>query len=141
MNRILRSIRSRSIVLSRQLYFLGWRMMTSCSGVRRSSLLWTKKSIASWMFTLLSVDGSWMPTLLIFTTYSPNFHPLHQKRSHPCSREPHIYFIRHAAYDGTESLAKRAVSNSEIVNGPMHPDTATSLNNLADLYYKPGQIR
>ena len=31
------------------------------------------------------------------------------------------YFLRHAAYEGTENLAKLAVSNSEIVNGPMHP--------------------
>ena len=42
-------------------------------------------------------------------------------------------------YDEAEPLYQRALAISEKVLGPDHPDTATSLNNLAGLYNNQGK--
>jgi tetratricopeptide (TPR) repeat protein len=49
------------------------------------------------------------------------------------------YLQGHAQYEQAEPLLKRALAICEQVLGPEHPDTATSLNNLAELYWEQGQ--
>src|SRR5262249_39362712 len=44
------------------------------------------------------------------------------------------YPYRSAQYDEAEQLLKRALFIRDSVQGVVHPDTATSLNNLAELY-------
>ncbi|RUP50575.1 hypothetical protein BC936DRAFT_138595 [Jimgerdemannia flammicorona] len=44
-----------------------------------------------------------------------------------------VYLTNSGTLQGIEEFAKMAVSISEKINGPKHPDTATTLNNFAEL--------
>ena len=48
------------------------------------------------------------------------------------------YLNDHAQYEQARPLFERALAIREQVLGPNHPDTASSLNNLAGLYYSQG---
>jgi tetratricopeptide (TPR) repeat protein len=49
------------------------------------------------------------------------------------------YLGERARFSDAEPLYQQALAIREKVPGPGHPDVATSLNNLADLYYKQGK--
>ena len=49
------------------------------------------------------------------------------------------YLYYQGRYEEAEPLYKRALEIRERVLGPDHPDTATSLNNLAILYDNQGR--
>ena len=44
-------------------------------------------------------------------------------------------------YEKALPLYQRALDIREKVLGPQHPDVATTLNNLAGLYYQYGRLR
>jgi tetratricopeptide (TPR) repeat protein len=50
------------------------------------------------------------------------------------------YLSQRARYQDSEPLYKRALATREEVQGPGHPDTATSVNNLAFLYWHQGKL-
>src|SRR5262249_37554015 len=50
------------------------------------------------------------------------------------------YFRRQAAYSAAEPLLRRALAIAEKALGPEHPDTATSLNNLALVLHDQGDL-
>jgi len=50
------------------------------------------------------------------------------------------YLSARARYSEAEPLLQRALAISEQQLGPLHPDTATSLNNLASLYQQQGKF-
>ena len=50
------------------------------------------------------------------------------------------YFYGRAAYSGARALFERALAIREKLLGPEHPDTATSLNNLAALLQEQGDL-
>ena len=50
------------------------------------------------------------------------------------------YFHGRAAYSAARPLLERALAIREKALGPEHPDTARSLNNLADLVYAQGDL-
>ena len=55
------------------------------------------------------------------------------------AEQPGASLHNQGKYDDAEPLYKRALAVREEVLGPMHPDTATSLNNLAHLYDSQGK--
>ena len=82
----------------------------------------------------------------IMSAYTPHIHHTFTNFTPTPSKEITSLLIKtlsyshgHATYDGTETLGKIAISNSEIVNGPTHPYTATSLNGLAVIYQGQGK--
>jgi len=52
-----------------------------------------------------------------------------------------IYFNHQGLFDDVESLARIALSSSELVNGPEHPNTITSLRNLSYYYASQGNYK
>ena len=52
-----------------------------------------------------------------------------------------IYLTKRTRYSEAEPLYRRALAIREQALGPDHPDTATSLNNLAELLPGPGPVR
>jgi len=51
-----------------------------------------------------------------------------------------VYFYQSGQYFVGEDLAQKNTSINTLLNGPEHPDTAISLNNLAGLYDKQGKF-
>jgi tetratricopeptide (TPR) repeat protein len=50
-----------------------------------------------------------------------------------------LLYYHQGRYEEAEPLLQRALDIVEKVRGPEHPNTATSLNNLAELYYAQGR--
>jgi tetratricopeptide (TPR) repeat protein len=66
-------------------------------------------------------------------------HEIHLREAAEILQQTGWYLIERARYSEAEPLLERAYQMSEQEQGPLHPLTATSLNNLALLYYAQGK--
>jgi tetratricopeptide (TPR) repeat protein len=79
-----------------------------------------------------------LPHALGCAVWVEQYHLFFSEVTHLLNRIGH-YLSARARYSEAEPLWKRALEISEQQSGPLHPDTATSLNNLAELYRQQGK--